>query len=518
MTSSTCPLPPPAHLNPTFPSHNIYYQRHDDDNHLYYSQQSPSSDNHPSPHSHSRNDSFKDPSYNPHPNRNSNNHHIIHLPQPQLYPLSAEPPNAAPTLSHRAPQSMTHQNQNQNQDDCHSHSHAIERNTISHPASMLEQTHAPQIQTRMEARRSHGHNNHGVLMSGHLSPRAQQVDTRVLVYADDVEIDDGDDDDDDDDDDEDGDEDDDGDDRLDVVRSTETENAFFILLRLSFLVPTLTFIAALYTLAVLLFLLVTLPLRLCTPSPFFKSPPSAQICSLLLPLLRRHQRLIAPQPRSPRRKVDITNSNNSNNNSHDGRHCARYCRRARKKDGNGGAAVSTHPYDTIDSHQQKATNTTTTTTTTTTMTATTNDTQHSHPNTQIHGNPPSPLSPPVSPSSPRHPPPNTTPPTSPLSSFPSLPCSPQLKPTPATTHSPPLLLLIHLLSPLLIPALLIAAWIAASFWVFAMILGNPDGTEGRDDGRVAVLGVRNWWWRWLCWARRRGEREREREREKRRGG
>ncbi|KAL2360800.1 hypothetical protein RJZ56_006347, partial [Blastomyces dermatitidis] len=124
---------------------------------------------------------------------------------------------------------MTHQNQNQNQDDCHSHSHAIERNTISHPASMLEQTHAPQIQTRMEARRSQGHNNHGVLMSGHLSPRAQQVDTRVLVYADDVEIDDGDDDDDDDDDDEDGDEDDDGDDRLDVVRSTETENAFFIL-------------------------------------------------------------------------------------------------------------------------------------------------------------------------------------------------------------------------------------------------------------------------------------------------
>lgn len=30
-----------------------------------------------------------------------------------------------------------------------------------------------------------------------------------------------------------------------------------------------------------------------------------------------------------------------------------------------------------------------------------------------------------------------------------------------------------------------------------MILGNPDGTERRDDGRAAVLGVRNWWRIWL---------------------
>ena len=41
-----------------------------------------------------------------------------------------------------------------------------------------------------------------------------------------------------------------------------------------------------------------------------------------------------------------------------------------------------------------------------------------------------------------------------------------------------------------------------------MILGNPDGTERRDDGRAAVLGVRNWWRIWLRKADREGERGR----------
>ena len=30
-----------------------------------------------------------------------------------------------------------------------------------------------------------------------------------------------------------------------------------------------------------------------------------------------------------------------------------------------------------------------------------------------------------------------------------------------------------------------------------MILGNPDGTERKDDGRAAVLGVNRWWQTWL---------------------
>lgn len=43
-----------------------------------------------------------------------------------------------------------------------------------------------------------------------------------------------------------------------------------------------------------------------------------------------------------------------------------------------------------------------------------------------------------------------------------------------------------------------------------MILGNPDGTERRDDGRAAVLGVRNWWRIWLRKADREVPRERSR--------
>lgn len=70
-------------------------------------------------------------------------------------------------------------------------------------------------------------------------------------------------------------------------------------------------------------------------------------------------------------------------------------------------------------------------------------------------------------------------------------------PPPSAMCSIPSLILVHLLSPILTVGLLLASWTAAFFWVFAMILGNPDGTERRDDGRAAVLGVRNWWKAWL---------------------
>ncbi|EYE97637.1 uncharacterized protein EURHEDRAFT_301251 [Aspergillus ruber CBS 135680] len=64
------------------------------------------------------------------------------------------------------------------------------------------------------------------------------------------------------------------------------------------------------------------------------------------------------------------------------------------------------------------------------------------------------------------------------------------------------LIVVLLLSPFLSLALLLTVWIAASFWVFAMVLGNPDGTERKDDGRAAVLGVCRWWQKWLGKARR----------------
>lgn len=63
------------------------------------------------------------------------------------------------------------------------------------------------------------------------------------------------------------------------------------------------------------------------------------------------------------------------------------------------------------------------------------------------------------------------------------------------------LIMVLLLSSFMSFGLLLLAWVAAFFWVFAMILGNPDGTERRDDGRAAVLGVCRWWQIWLEKAR-----------------
>ncbi|KAL4807414.1 hypothetical protein BDV18DRAFT_137624 [Aspergillus unguis] len=59
------------------------------------------------------------------------------------------------------------------------------------------------------------------------------------------------------------------------------------------------------------------------------------------------------------------------------------------------------------------------------------------------------------------------------------------------------LMMVLILSSLMSFGLLLLAWVAAFFWIFAMILGNPDGTERKDDGRAAVLGVCRWWRIWL---------------------
>ncbi|KAL4876048.1 hypothetical protein BJY04DRAFT_200493 [Aspergillus karnatakaensis] len=63
------------------------------------------------------------------------------------------------------------------------------------------------------------------------------------------------------------------------------------------------------------------------------------------------------------------------------------------------------------------------------------------------------------------------------------------------------LIMVLLLSSLMSFGLFLLAWTAAFFWIFAMMLGNPDGTERKDDGRAAVLGVTRWWQLWLGRAR-----------------
>ncbi|KAH0565225.1 hypothetical protein GP486_001386 [Trichoglossum hirsutum] len=67
------------------------------------------------------------------------------------------------------------------------------------------------------------------------------------------------------------------------------------------------------------------------------------------------------------------------------------------------------------------------------------------------------------------------------------------------TCRPVHLVLLHLISPLLALGTAVCAWVAAVFWVYAAMLGDPDGRGRRDDGRRAVLSVRRYWERILCW-------------------
>ena len=60
-----------------------------------------------------------------------------------------------------------------------------------------------------------------------------------------------------------------------------------------------------------------------------------------------------------------------------------------------------------------------------------------------------------------------------------------------------MLVVVNICSPFYAVWILASAWVAAGFWAFAMIMGNPDGKDGKDDGREAVMGIRRWWERWL---------------------
>lgn len=79
-------------------------------------------------------------------------------------------------------------------------------------------------------------------------------------------------------------------------------------------------------------------------------------------------------------------------------------------------------------------------------------------------------------------------------------CAPSVDNAHTFEFRPFCLVLVHVCSPLLSVGVAVASWVAAAFWLFAICMGNPDGTERKDDGQATVLGVRNWWEKYLLYA------------------
>lgn len=70
--------------------------------------------------------------------------------------------------------------------------------------------------------------------------------------------------------------------------------------------------------------------------------------------------------------------------------------------------------------------------------------------------------------------------------------------TDSSSHNSPLLILVNLLAPIYAIGIMIAAWVAAGFWFFGAILGDPNPEKDKEnDGRTTVLYVRDWWEKWL---------------------
>jgi hypothetical protein len=64
------------------------------------------------------------------------------------------------------------------------------------------------------------------------------------------------------------------------------------------------------------------------------------------------------------------------------------------------------------------------------------------------------------------------------------------------TYRPGRLMLVMLLSPFLSMGMAIAAWVVAVYWASSAVVGDPAGTDKRDDGRDTVLALRRWWETW----------------------
>jgi hypothetical protein len=59
------------------------------------------------------------------------------------------------------------------------------------------------------------------------------------------------------------------------------------------------------------------------------------------------------------------------------------------------------------------------------------------------------------------------------------------------------LVMVHILSPFISLGMMFMAWVLAVYWLSSAVVGDPAGMDKRDDGRETVLGLRNWWERYL---------------------
>lgn len=65
------------------------------------------------------------------------------------------------------------------------------------------------------------------------------------------------------------------------------------------------------------------------------------------------------------------------------------------------------------------------------------------------------------------------------------------------SYHPAMLVAVQLLSPFLSFGMMLAAWVMAVYWLSSAVVGDPAGTDKRDDGKETVLALRGWWEKWL---------------------
>lgn len=65
------------------------------------------------------------------------------------------------------------------------------------------------------------------------------------------------------------------------------------------------------------------------------------------------------------------------------------------------------------------------------------------------------------------------------------------------SYRPGMLLVVQFLSPFHSLGIMLASWVIWIYWISSAVVGDPAGTDKRDDGRETALMLRDWWEGWL---------------------